>query len=200
MARTLDWIREHAWVGAVFCLGILFGLLICMPLVPWQLPESTANILGAALGSVVAVWGAAWMADRKDRRRGQLAHKAVSSLATPLLADADLFLRQLGVYSDNKNKSVEYGHFISRSLLEAIDRFDEGMQALSELFVGLGGHGVIARAALQQAASTMRTATDVKWDNMQVDDPQDFLSRIWPTLEKVHAAKHQIHEALRTLK
>lgn len=42
--RRIEWLRTHPWIGTAFLSGVLLGMLACLPLVPYELPESTATL------------------------------------------------------------------------------------------------------------------------------------------------------------
>lgn len=71
--RPIDWCRDNPMVLLALCVGFLAGLLFLMPLIPYRLPDSTANIVGAAVGAAIAVLGAVLASDYRDRaQRRQL--------------------------------------------------------------------------------------------------------------------------------
>ncbi|MDY1547863.1 hypothetical protein [Luteibacter sahnii] len=57
MGRVLRWFRMHGSLIVSFAVGIIVGVLIRYP-AGWVLPDSSANIVGAAAGSVLSVGGA----------------------------------------------------------------------------------------------------------------------------------------------
>lgn len=65
--RVRDWFAHHPWVLAGFCVGVLAGVIVALPLFSASLPDGVATLLGAAIGAVLAVTGAAWVAGAKDR-------------------------------------------------------------------------------------------------------------------------------------
>ena len=57
---------------AVFAIGVILGALFCMPLVKIELPHGAAELMGAAMGALIAIGGSFWLVDqqeRKDQRR-----------------------------------------------------------------------------------------------------------------------------------
>lgn len=67
-ARMQQWGHDHPWATTGFFLGIGFGILLCQPLLPSPLPDSSAQLIGSFLGAAIAVTGAIWVTTIKDRR------------------------------------------------------------------------------------------------------------------------------------
>jgi hypothetical protein len=68
MKRIRSWFGEHPWVCAAFLLGIGLGLLIALPILPFKLPDSSAQLISAFLGAAIAVTGAMWVTSHKERK------------------------------------------------------------------------------------------------------------------------------------
>jgi hypothetical protein len=67
-ARMLQWCHDYPWAITGFFLGVGVGILTCLPLVPYVLPDSSAVLIGSFLGAGVAVTGAIWVTTIKERR------------------------------------------------------------------------------------------------------------------------------------
>jgi hypothetical protein len=63
-----QWIYHHPWAITGFMLGIGIGILICLPLLPYTLPDSSAQLIGSFLGAGIAVTGAIWITTNKERQ------------------------------------------------------------------------------------------------------------------------------------
>lgn len=63
-----QWIYHHPWAITGLLLGIGIGILFCLPLLPYTLPDSSAQLIGSFLGAGIAVTGAIWVATSKERR------------------------------------------------------------------------------------------------------------------------------------
>lgn len=68
MNRLRAWLGEHPWVGTAFLAGIGLGLLIALPILPFKLPASSAQLIGAFLGAAIAVTGAMWISSHKEKK------------------------------------------------------------------------------------------------------------------------------------
>lgn len=90
-----EWLRDHPWVMTAFAIGALFGVLLCLPLLPYELPESAANVIGAALGAIFAVWGAAWITDAKERKQQRSVVRGVAATVQPVVATAEAVVEYL---------------------------------------------------------------------------------------------------------
>jgi len=66
--RMQRWCHDYPWAITGFFLGIGVGILICLPLVPYVIPDSSAVLIGSFLGAGVAVTGALWVTTIKERR------------------------------------------------------------------------------------------------------------------------------------
>jgi hypothetical protein len=69
-------------------LGALFGVTLAAPLLGWELPDSSATMLGSALGAAAAVFGAFWL------QRHEAAERRVDQAEE----DREPFFNSLGRY------------------------------------------------------------------------------------------------------
>lgn len=81
--RLTAWMRRNSRAMALGVGGILLGLVLRLPIFPYSLPADVANVMGAAFGAMFAVWGAAWVADRKERTAHLLSVQAIRSTVDP---------------------------------------------------------------------------------------------------------------------
>lgn len=68
LTRIYHWGYEHPWALTGFFLGVGVGIIFCLPLVPFTLPDSAAQVIGSFLGAAIAVTGAMWVTTIKERR------------------------------------------------------------------------------------------------------------------------------------
>ena len=66
--RIHHWNQEHPWALTGFFLGIGVGIILCLPLLPFTLPDSAAQLIGSFLGAAIAVTGAIWVTTSKERK------------------------------------------------------------------------------------------------------------------------------------
>jgi hypothetical protein len=163
--RFADWLRDYPWVATAFFAGAILGLLICLPLLPYELPESSANVIGAALGAVFAVWGAAWVADLKERKHQQYLVRAIESTIQPTLLRVEQFganLERVGREWDEVTSRDERVTRIQSLLpesvlvLERLGELERRLDFLVPLFLQLGGHGAIAHGQLIKTGPLLR--------------------------------------------
>lgn len=75
-------------------------MVLCLPLIPYKLPESSAQLLGSALGAFIAVTGAAWLARGSDRKRAR-------TLATRTALAIEVVASQCLLFEDWVQKIAE---------------------------------------------------------------------------------------------
>lgn len=75
--KVSKWFAHHPWVATSFLVGIGTGMVLCLPILPVELPDSIAQIIGAGLGAGIAVGGAAWVAGNKARQHSAALRKLV---------------------------------------------------------------------------------------------------------------------------
>lgn len=154
--RLTRWFRAHPWILTAFFCGAVLGLVLRMPVIPYQLPESTANILGAALGALAAVWGAAWIADHKERDQRDKAVRAIAITVHPVIAEALAFENALVTASQQSMTAPRTKRFdklhhamdVWKALQLSIEDMNERLDSMKPLFLQLGGDGVLAQGRL----------------------------------------------------
>lgn len=72
----------------LFLAGILVGALFTLPIVPYELPDGAATILGAVTGAGIAVASATWMNQQKERRHTARLNIAAQTVSSELVRRA----------------------------------------------------------------------------------------------------------------
>lgn len=143
--------------ACVLCggVGVLVGVLLCMPLIPYTVPESYAALLGAALGSIITVGGAWWLTtnkERHERAEGRaLIRKELWTFRTEFaqtMTDLGAALDQ-GQDGDLLDAVQQRLQAVARQATAAIGSIDD----LRQVFASLGPHGPLCRAGLTRAVS-----------------------------------------------
>jgi hypothetical protein len=173
LAAVFDWLHAHPWVIVAFCGGALAGVLICLPVIPWELPDSSANVIGAALGALIAVWGAAWVSLRKERESTLMAAKALEATMTPVLSRAERMLAHLGSMTFEDKDSIRHAYAFSQELHMAVAAAADRLKFMAPVFLGLGGPGVIAFGSVQDGNEGVRFSMHREWGSMY-EDPNAF--------------------------
>lgn len=131
--------------------GVLLGVLFCMPLVPYEIPESSAALLGAALGSLVTVGAAAWLATHKER------HARAEAVA--------FIRREMGLFQleyaqaleaaahavDLDQNRLNEAHVRLMALWSRIGPTLEILEMLKPVFASVGPHGLVCHWGIVQA-------------------------------------------------
>lgn len=158
LAKIGQWNRLHPWVWTSFLLGCLAGLILCLPLVPYQMSDATASLLGAAIGAGAAVSAAYWVATEPERRRSRaLGIRSMVSTVEGLQS----FIRCIDL-----GKQTRSGDIVARAKLvqeasEMSERFAEArvkIEALGDHFFEVG---VDAMAAQAQFLRTTYSLTEL---------------------------------------
>lgn len=92
MRKLLRWIEREPLAMLLFLAGILVGVLFLLPIIPYELPDSAATILGAATGAGIAVASAVWMNQQKERRHTWRLNIAAQTVASELIERANVCL------------------------------------------------------------------------------------------------------------
>jgi hypothetical protein len=190
----MDWLRHHPWMPAIFAAGMLAGVVFRFPLVPWELPESTANILGAALGAIFAVWGAAWVSDLKERQGHMHAANAIVSTVVPVLRQAEAIDTQLDALTHIDPTGEGRKHYVAalrhalasaNLTIQAADEMAARLKFMEPLFLQLGGAGAIAHGALISTGPSLGEAFQaLRWGafydepNVLIIDAQSFSEKM----------------------
>ncbi|CAN7394598.1 hypothetical protein LJR143_002228 [Pseudoxanthomonas sp. LjRoot143] len=142
--------------------GVLLGALFCMPIVPYTIPESSAALLGAAVGSLVTVSAAWWLSTHKERQARaegrELIRRQLWAFRTEFAQAMDDVAAALSEGQDSERweplrKRLEG---VSGQAPAAMGSIDD----LRPLFVTLGPHGVLCRAGLTRAITNARDRID----------------------------------------
>lgn len=142
--------------------GVLVGVLLCMPLIPYTVPESYAALLGAALGSLITVSGAWWLATSKERHeraegraliRKELWAFRTEFSQTMMDLEAALNQGQDGSLLDDAQQRLQA---VSNQAILAMGSIDD----LRTVFASLGPHGPLCRAGLTRAITDTKGRID----------------------------------------
>lgn len=147
LRQTAGWLRSHPWIATSFCAGVIAGLLLCLPLLPYEMPDSSASVIGAALGAVFAVWGAAWVADLKESKHRSYLVRAIESTVEPALMYVEQFgvgLEQIikkgsGVTREERAARIQSSLTESGPVTERLSEMESRLEFLIPLFSSSGG-------------------------------------------------------------
>jgi hypothetical protein len=64
--------------------GVTGGVMLRLPLFPYVLPDAVINAISAAAGAAVAVIGAAWIAENRERKQKNELRLVLKSIGRPL--------------------------------------------------------------------------------------------------------------------
>ena len=114
--RVSHWSHGHPWALTGFFLGVGVGVIFCLPLLPFTIPDSAAQLIGSFLGAAIAVSGAIWVTTIKERKfRSDLRLAAIvihepfiDSLAERM-ADIVLLNGQTAPLDQSAIESLEFG-------------------------------------------------------------------------------------------
>jgi len=164
--QVSDWLMLHPWIGASLAFGILLGVALGLFVEPPKLSDSHASLIGAAFGAIAAVWGAAWVADGKERRAKALARRYIRQhlwvFTTTLKQEIDraekaLDVGDVGTVTDACGKLVNLSS-ATRPVLE------KSLPAMQPMFASLGPAGIIAAVDLQHAIQAVLATLDTLVD------------------------------------
>jgi hypothetical protein len=162
MISMRNWLRDHPWIGTAFVAGVLAGMVMCLPLVPYKLPDSIANLLGAALGAALAVWGAAWISEHKERQKLTAAKEVLRQVLDPVSKLTDTLIYDLEAVREAPSPEA-YGRIRKAStvLSRATQVFEERMEDLQPALVQLGGPGLLCGMNLRRYARSLHGIADL---------------------------------------
>lgn len=161
MASWRGWVRDHPWVIVSFLVGTFVGLMVTLPLVPYSLPDGTANLVGAALGAGIAVWGAAWITGSHSRKARSTALEVMQRIATPYLKS----IEELHHAMDSSPRSPD-------AIQRAAARFTVELNGLKMRTASLGS------AMLQVGAVALLAHADITEILQHASDDQADLERL----------------------
>ena len=157
--QVRNWVNEHPWAVTAFGGGVFAGVLFCLPLVPYTLPDSAANILGAALGAVFAVWGAAWIARSGERRKAADFRTAVATMLSPLFIATYCYRASLEAYVALEFPSEEDWRPAfdnAQRLRHQCDEAERELEGVRSVFNAHSGGALTAYIRLRNAVSLLR--------------------------------------------
>ncbi|WP_162407332.1 hypothetical protein [Pseudoxanthomonas jiangsuensis] len=67
--KVFGWLSERVALAFSFLLGVVAGITVCAPLVGFSLRPEASDIIGAALGALLAIAGAVLISQREERNR-----------------------------------------------------------------------------------------------------------------------------------
>lgn len=89
------WLHTHPWAIVFFLLGTIVGVLLLALLTRQGSADAVASVVGAAIGSGLAVFGALWVSHNDNRRRKNTLIDCIQSLVRPVTANIDSLLEML---------------------------------------------------------------------------------------------------------
>lgn len=81
-----EWLHFHSHLFTAFLIGVAVGVVFGLPLLPYKLPDTAAQILGAGLGAGIAVGGVSWVTNAKERQAARALVQATDALINNVLA------------------------------------------------------------------------------------------------------------------
>lgn len=154
MTRSLDWLRLHPWIGTAFFIGAFLGVVICLPLIPFELPEGHASLIGAAFGAFVAVWGAAWVTDGQSRRNQAIAREEIETVVRPTINRFDRLIIDLEAAIDaGEGAGLELATERADAIRNECRSIFTWLREAKPLFYQLGAAGMSGHARLTYAVN-----------------------------------------------
>lgn len=171
MGKMLGWVHDHPWVVVSFLSGTFVGALIALPLVPYSLPDSTANLIGAALGAGIAVWGAAWVSAAHARKAQTTALEVIKRISQTYLKAIGGFVR--AVESDATPDLIQ---MTAAEVTVELDGFRRRVTSLESAMLQIGPVGLLAHADLSEI---LQHAADdkTKMEHLVTDEALDEKER-----------------------
>ncbi|MCL6711678.1 hypothetical protein M8R20_32320 [Pseudomonas sp. R2.Fl] len=108
--RILDWLHNHPWTVVSFLIGTNIGVLLFHFVSGRDTAGAWATLLGAVVGSMVAVFGAIWASQANLRRDLRALRQGVLTIVSPLRDLADNS-RQLLAAAEGSKGPLSAGDF-----------------------------------------------------------------------------------------
>ena len=137
---------------------MLLGVLFCMPLVPYDVPESSAAMLGAALGSLVTVSAAWWLATHKERSARA---ESVAFIRRELWAfqlELSQAMDAAGHAVDRDRDMLDDAHGRLMAVWSRTEPTLEIIDAMKPVFATVGPHGLVCHWGIRKALSEIDEA------------------------------------------
>ncbi len=173
--RASEWIATHPWIVVSTTIGVALGILISLPILQVEFPKGIDTLIGAAVGSFLAVGSAAWLSSAKERRNRSEARDLVIQTASPL---RDAYRDALHTYhqfeSENRGsgtakigKAVVVSKFsIVESKAGALKR---RLPDIREVFFAIGPIGHLAYSDAERVTAEM-TQNLSAWAESALDE------------------------------
>src|SRR5690606_769427 len=116
-----------------------------LPLLPWSLPESSATLIGAAVGAGIAVWGAAWIATNRTRQAQVATFEVLTHASQVYLECVRKFVLAV--------RNHECLHSVAKSAARVtveLDGFQNRLTHLAGVMPLTGAFGLLAHADLTE--------------------------------------------------
>lgn len=143
-------VTRPGWLIA-FALGVLTGVVLCMPL-GWTLPGSSAELIGGAIGALIAIGGAVLVWQLQESERVDTSAVAIKNALLPSLAMLDRLA------DTNPN---DHG-----ALLHSLD-LAKAAVAQSREFVALFGKDILTDPGRHEAYQLIRVALDSSFEDIR---------------------------------
>lgn len=158
MIKVGNWMKGNAKALTFLMIGIFLGLLISAPLLPWHLPDSTANLLGAAIGSSFTVFAAAWIVDSRERQKAEDAKDLIRQTFADLHTAAKAFCKE----ADSFNEHTVYrtAQLASTEFCKAYFETDSTFQVMLPAFESAGPTGLKCYGDTKRAMDALRSVYD----------------------------------------
>jgi len=158
MTKVGKWIKSNAKALAFLMGGILIGMLIVTPIAPWQLPESTANLFGAAIGSSITVFAAAWLADSRERQKSEDAKQLIRQTFDVLHSAAKAFCKEADSFNDHTTHRT--ASLASIEFCRVYFETESTFQVMLPVFESAGPRGLKCYGDTKRAMDSLHQAYD----------------------------------------
>lgn len=198
--------RQNSGATLIGFVGILVGLVLRLPLFPYSLPPDVANVMGAAFGAMFAVWGAAWVSDRKEKHANRLAVQAIRATVDPVIKRVRMieeglknlpFLFQSDVDRESRIEAVRAVLRQAEAIPHVTIELEKRLEFLKPLFLQLGGTGAVAFTTLINTGDNLRGSVElIPWATFYDDKraaevgSEQFKARNEPIIDHAERALH----------
>lgn len=130
----------------LFALGLTAGLFLRLPLLPYVLPDGISTLLGAIIGAALAVFGAAWISERKEYEARKSLRTSVEVILKTLTDSTRRYEELVRVKGGSERsiedeKEVEFeAERVRRRAQEALDLIED----LKPIFIACGSTAMLA--------------------------------------------------------
>lgn len=138
-----------------FALGLTAGLFLRLPLLPYVLPEGISTLLGAIIGAALAVFGAAWVSERKEYEERKSLRTSVEAILGTV-TDSTRRYEDLVQVKGGAEHSMEDEREVELEAERARGRAQEALDLIEDLKPIFVARGATAMLAYQHIGNAVR--------------------------------------------